>query len=116
MTLLIMAPFTSNLLAQYICEGDCVNGYGLKKFKGSKAYMKGKFSEGVLQEGTVTFQNGDVFTGIFKDNFLQEGTKLFHSGKKLEGKFHQNVLTDGVMTETNGVSTRIKLKPLGMVN
>ena len=33
-------------IGQYVCEGNCVNGYGLKKVEGSKAYMKGKFLEG----------------------------------------------------------------------
>ena len=113
---LILTFLYGNVFAQYICEGDCVNGYGVKKVEGSKAYMEGRFSEGVLQEGTVAFPNGDLFTGKFSDNFLKEGSKLLHNGKKLEGKFFKNVLVEGTITEPDGASRRIRMKSLGTAN
>ena len=112
----VLVVFSSNLFAQYVCEGECVNGYGLKKSIEQKAYMKGKFLNGVLQEGKVVFPNGDVFEGKFKDNFLKEGSKVLHTGKRLVGKFYKNVLIEGKITEPNGVARNIKLKQMGINN
>tara|TARA_B100000686_G_C16785644_1_gene975051 strand:+ start:649 stop:1014 length:366 start_codon:yes stop_codon:yes gene_type:complete len=109
----VMALFADHGFAQYVCEGDCVNGNGLKKVQGSTAYMKGKFKGGVLMEGTVSFANGDVFVGKFKDNFLKEGSKFFHTGKRIEGSFYQNILVEGKITELDGSSRIIKLRRNG---
>ena len=110
----VLVFFASDVYAQYVCEGDCVNGYGLKKVQGSTSHMKGKFKDGVLVEGTVAFSNGDVFAGKFKDNFLEKGSKLFHTGKRMEGSFYQNILVDGKITEPDGSSRIIKLKRMGV--
>mgnify|MGYP001162366065 CR=1 FL=1 len=59
MTSILPAVFTvlfaGDVFSQYICEGDCINGYGIKKVEKNTAHMKGQFVEGILREGTVVF-------------------------------------------------------------
>ena len=109
----VVVLFAGDVFAQYVCEGNCVNGNGFKKAQGSTAYMKGKFKEGVLTEGTVSFPNGDMFVGKFRDNFLEEGFKFFHTGRQMEGSFYQNILVVGKITEPDGSSRIIKLRRNG---
>ena len=112
--IMMMTLFISIGYAQYECvQGNCINGTGKLAVKKSKAFLEGKFINGVHVEGKVVFPNGDIFEGIFKDHKLKEGIKKFKNGKVLEGKFIENVLVDGIFREPDGATRRIKLKPLG---
>jgi hypothetical protein len=63
-----------NLNAQCI-NGDCVNGFGEKKYPDQSRFV-GNFEKGTKKEGTYYYPNGDTYKGTFEKN-QREGVAIY---------------------------------------
>jgi hypothetical protein len=93
--LLFFYFFTSS--AQCI-NGDCVNGFGEKKYPDSSRFL-GNFEKGAKKSGTYYYPNGDVYKGGFEKNkrsgdavYTHKNTEVFKGAfvddKKAYGSYY----------------------------
>lgn len=80
-------------------SGDCINGPGVYKFPSGNTYS-GNFKDRKREgQGTVTFANGDSFTGTWHDDVMSSGTYSFAGGARYTGTYNaQGLEQDGKMT------------------
>lgn len=63
----------------------------------------GEFVEGKRTEGTLTYDNGDIFTGIFNEAGIREsGSIKFSNGDEFAGLFEEGAMKCGIMNFKNG--------------
>ena len=76
--------------AQNCIEGDCIDGYGEKKWK-SYSY-KGNFKEGRMSGyGEYNWTDGESYIGTFREDFFEgNGVKKYKNGVVYEGEFKYN--------------------------
>lgn len=91
--------------AQYQCiKGNCWNGYSECVYP-SGARFAGNFVDGKIHgEGSITFSNGDRYTGQWKDHYREgQGQFFFADGRVYKGNFVRNRFHGhGVLTWPNG--------------
>ncbi len=80
-------------------SGDCINGPGVYQFPSGNKYS-GNFKDRRREEqGTVTFVNGDRFTGTWHDDVMSSGTYSFAGGARYTGTYNtQGMEQDSKMT------------------
>lgn len=66
------------------CEGDCENGYGIKRYDLGFWYQ-GFFKAGKMHGEGLLRKAGDAFEGEFADNEFQSGRIEFDDGRIFEG-------------------------------
>lgn len=73
--------------AQNCIVGDCIDGYGEKKWKSS--LYKGNFKGGrMFGYGEYTWTNGESYIGTFREDFFEgNGVRKYKSGAVYEGGF-----------------------------
>ena len=63
----------------------------------------GEFYKGKRREGTLTYENGDEYTGSFDENGLREsGSIKFLNGDEFAGLFEEGAMKCGIMTFKSG--------------
>jgi len=63
----------------------------------------GQFVEGKRKQGTLTYENGDVYTGEFTEDGLREtGEIKFMNGDEFAGLFEDGAIKCGIMTFKSG--------------
>ena len=63
----------------------------------------GDYHEGKRTQGTLTYENGDVYTGIFTEAGLREsGGIKFFNGDEFAGIFENGAMQCGIMNFKNG--------------
>jgi len=66
------------------CDGDCENGYGIKRYDLGFRY-EGFFKAGKMHGEGLLRKAGDIFKGEFADNEFQSGRIKFDDGRIFEG-------------------------------
>ena len=63
----------------------------------------GQFEKGKRKEGTLTYENGDEYTGSFSADGLREsGSIKFFNGDEFAGLFEEGAMKCGIMTFKSG--------------
>ena len=63
----------------------------------------GDFREGKRTEGTLTYENGDVYTGtLTQDGLRESGSIKFINGDEFAGLFQEGAMRCGIMTFKSG--------------
>ena len=104
-SLLIFIFCTSFLWGQDCISGDCMNGFGEKKWKSSN--YTGEFKEGRMHGvGTFTWVDGGNYSGDFREGFFDgEGVRNYKSGARYKGTFkYDSPHGTGLMTYKDGSS------------
>ena len=84
-------------------DEDGAEGGKGQKFNVTANYV-GDFVEGRRTEGTLTYDNGDVFTGVFNEKGIRESgsIKFAASGDEFAGLFEEGAMKCGIMNFANG--------------
>ena len=99
-TILFLLLFI-NLNAQCI-NGDCVNGFGEKKYP-DKSRFVGNFEKGTKKEGTYYYANGDTYKGAFEKN-QRAGVAIYtyKNGEVFSGSYVNDKKAFGTFNYLNG--------------
>lgn len=90
-----------NINAQCI-NGDCVNGFGEKKYP-DKSRFVGNFKNGTKKEGTYYYPNGDTYKGTFEKNQREgEATYTYKNGEVFTGSYVDDKKAYGLFKYLNG--------------
>ncbi len=85
-------------------SGDCMYGYGKKRFKSGAVYT-GQFKNGQINgEGKLKYSNGGEYVGQWKNNLREgRGQMKFVNGDVYQGRFVKSTMTGkGFMDFANG--------------
>lgn len=99
-TILFLLLFI-NLNAQCI-NGDCVNGFGEKKYPDKSSFV-GNFEKGNKKEGTYYYANGDTYKGAFEKN-QRAGVAIYtyKNGEVFSGSYLNDKKAFGTFNYLNG--------------
>jgi len=94
--------FNSSSIFSQCINGDCINGFGEKKYPDSGRFV-GNFEKGTKKSGTYYYPNGDVYKGGFEKNQRSGIAVYTHSnGEIFTGSFANDKKAYGKYVFLNG--------------
>jgi hypothetical protein len=94
--------FSSSLIFSQCINGDCIDGFGEKKYPDSGRFI-GNFEKGTKKSGTYYYPNGDVYKGNFEKN-QRSGLAVYthNNGEIFTGSFTNDKKAYGKYVFLNG--------------
>jgi hypothetical protein len=100
--LIFLLLFNSSSIFSQCINGDCINGFGEKKYPDSGRFV-GNFEKGTKKSGTYYYPNGDVYKGSFEKN-QRSGIAVYthNNGEIFTGSFANDKKAYGKYVFLNG--------------
>lgn len=100
--IIFLFSFSASLTYAQCINGDCVNGFGEKKYPDNSRFV-GNFENGSKKNGTYYYPNGDIYKGSFEKNQRSGSSVYTHkNGEVFKGTFTNDKKAYGKFIFLNG--------------